>query len=110
ARGLGHVLVAEVRPAPGGFELVSVTVDPEHRWSTTPQRHVVKRVDGSTCPLCGRIASESGSWATARAGGSFKTGLDPVNCVGCWDTYATTGDAPIEFASDGSSTAIPRPE
>ena len=110
ARGPGYVMVAETREVAGGFELQAVTVHPELGWNTTSKRHVVKTVDGRKCPVCGRTGAETGQWATAAAAGSLMTGLDPVNCIGCHDTYTTHGRVPREFAPDGSSVEITRPE
>jgi hypothetical protein len=89
-RGPGYVLVGEVRQVGGGYELRGTTVHAEHEWRTTPDREIVLRNDGSTCPVCGRKATPAGDWAIpGKMGGHFVGGLEPAECVGCWDTMST---------------------
>lgn len=110
SRGPGYVMVAEVRPARGGYELKAVVVIPEFRWTSTPYRHVVKRVDGHTCPVCGRQMTDEGVRVRPRtAAGGFVSGLDPANCVGCHDTMTTHGIAPRYWIEKRKSVQIPRP-
>ena len=109
-RGPSHVVVAEVIAVGTGYEIRAVTVESELDWNTTPNRYVVKRVDGRTCPLCGLIATDAGSWAVPGvAAGSFVGGLDPENCVACHDTFTTHGIAPRRHFPDGTSESILRP-
>jgi hypothetical protein len=109
ARGPGHVMIGRVRNIDGRFELDDVRVIAEHEWARAPHEYVVMRVEGLTCPVCGRTGTTGGEWRTSNAVGVLVTGLDPANCAGCHDTLTTHGIAPRLFAPDGSNVAIERP-
>lgn len=109
-RGLGYVIVAEVRDVAGGVELRAVSVHSEMGWDTTSARHLVLRFDPSTCAVCGRGMTDAGQWhVPGVAGGHFVGGLEPDRCVGCYDTMVAQGIAPIRLV-DGKSIEILRPE
>jgi hypothetical protein len=101
-RGPGNLLVAEVRDLGDGYQLGAVEVKSELDWSKLTNRHIVMRVDGRTCPVCGRTGEITGSVVVPMtASGNLMTGLDPENCVGCHDTMTTHGRAPRRYAADG---------
>jgi hypothetical protein len=55
-----------------------------------------------TCPTCGKTGERSGDWVRPGvATGDMMTGLDPENCVECWDTMASWGISPGILTSDG---------
>jgi hypothetical protein len=90
ARGPSYVLVADVRRVGERYELGDVSVVLELDSNVNPNRHIVLRVDGRICPVCGRVGDTTHTWARpAVASGNLMTGLDPVHCVGCHDTLTT---------------------
>ena len=106
------MMVAEIRNVDGAFELVGVTIEPEGTEGSAPNRYIVKRAEGLTCPVCWANGSEVvDQWVRPGvAQGSVLSGLDPENCAACHDTYTRHGIAPMTFHADGSPpTAIPRP-
>lgn len=66
------------------------------------------------CPVCGRTGQQPGEWVRPGvAAGELMAGLDPQNCLGCWDTMAQSGIAPGTFITDSASNQrfepFPRP-
>jgi hypothetical protein len=53
------------------------------------------------CPTCGKTGERSGDWVRPGvAAGDLMSGLDPENCLGCWDAMAQRGISPGIFATD----------
>jgi len=106
-----HWIVAEVMPVPGGFTIKAVTVEPQTAIRPTLNRGVV--LDGGhmetfDCPVCKRSGKKEGQWSTSMASGELMIGLDPANCVGCYDTMITRGVAPIVIQT-GVANTVARP-
>lgn len=53
------------------------------------------------CPMCSKTGEQSGAWVQPNvAAGELMAGLDPENCVGCWDTMSKNGIAPGTLTKD----------
>lgn len=64
--------------------------------------------DNLTCRTCGKTGEQTGAFVQPGATGTLTTGLDPENCVGCWDLMATNGMAPGIITADKQWVPIPR--
>ena len=64
------------------------------------------------CPECGKTGERTGGWVRpGMAAGDLMTGLDPEECVGCWDVMAKHGIAPgiLTTGADGDQKWVPIP-
>lgn len=113
SRGVNSVIVADVVPVAGGYELRAVTVENWGTWHKSSTQHIVREsghLDDFTCPVCTRQGTKGAEWVAANARGPVIVGLDPESCVGCHDTMTTRGVAPTRFKTGASCGPIPRPE
>jgi hypothetical protein len=106
--GQGYVMVADISNG-GAYEVRDVRVIRFEDYKVGSSSRIVMEVDGRTCPVCGRVGEITGQFAAPAGSGDIMTGLDPENCVGCFDTMKTYGRTARNFKADGSSVEIKRP-
>jgi hypothetical protein len=106
--GQGCVMVADISNG-GAYEVRDVRVIRLEDYKVGSSTRILMEVDGRTCPVCGRTVKVDGQWVSYPASGTLMTGLDPEDCVGCFDTYRAYGGAPIKRAPDGTTVRIERP-
>jgi hypothetical protein len=65
-----------------------------------------------TCPICAKAGhlQENGWEVMGRAPGFFMSGLDPRNCVGCWDLLTLNHLTPAVSDVAGVLKPVPRPD